>query len=80
MTKVKIDAEKAIAAKEKMKRKKKDKKSTIFRANKIKTIKKTATSNRKRKRVKIFDEKKKDENDVSSRLFTNDNDENSVKM
>ena len=70
VTKIKTDAEKAIATKEKTKRKKKDKKSTIFRVKKIKTIKKTATSNRKRKRNEISDEKK-NENNVSS-IF-NDN-------
>ena len=50
----------------------------MFRANKIKKIKKTATSSRKRKRMKI-DEKKKDENDVFSKSSTNDSDENSVR-
>ena len=34
VTKIKVDAEKKIATKEKTKRKKKDKKSTIFRAKK----------------------------------------------
>ena len=80
MTKIKTDAEKAIATKEKTGKKRKNKKSTIFRAKKIKTIKKTATSSRKRKRVKISDEKTEKEDDVSSRLSTNDNDENSVRM
>ena len=79
MTKIKIDAEKAIATKEKTKRKKKNKKSTILRAKKIKTIKKTAISNRKRKRNEISDEEKENKNDVSSRSFTNDSDENSVR-
>ena len=57
---------------------KKDKKSTISRTKKIKTIKKTAISNRKRKRHEISDEKKENENNVSSKLSTNDNDENNV--
>ena len=59
VTKIKVDAEKAIATKEKTKEKKKDKKSTIYRTKKIKTIKKTAISNRNRKRNKISNEKKK---------------------
>ena len=82
MTKIKVDAEKKIATKEKTKEKKKNKKSTIFRTKKIKTIKKTATSNRKRKRAKISDdeEKEKNENDVFSKSFTNNSDKNSVKL
>ena len=79
VTKIKADAEKAIATKEKTKKKRKNKKSTIFRAKKIKTIKKTAISNRKRKRNETSD-KKKEKNDVSSKSSTNDSDENSVEM
>ena len=77
VTKTKIDAEKKIATKEKTKKKKKSKKSTTFRAKKIKKVKKTATSNRKRKRVKIDE---KEENSVVSKSFTNDSSENSVEI
>ena len=83
VTKVKTDAEKAIAAKEKTKEKRKDKKSTILRTKKITKIKQTATSSRKRKRIEI-DEKKED--NVVSEFFKktsdseSDNNENSVKM
>ena len=80
VTKVKVDAEKAIATKEKTKRKKKDKKSTILRAKKIKTIKKIATSNRKRKRAKISDDEKRKKNDVSSKSSTNDSDKNNMRV
>ena len=79
MTKTKIDAEKEIATKEKTKRKKKDKKSTILRANKIKKIKKTVTSNRKCKRMKIFDNEEKENDDVVSKN-DNENSEKSEKM
>ena len=78
MTKTKIDANKEIATKEKMKRK--DRASTTLRAKKIKKIKKTTTTSCKRKRAKISDEEEREENDVFSTSFTKDNSENSVQV
>ena len=83
MTKIKTDAEKKIATKEKTKKKKKDKKSTILRTKKVKKIKKTAISSRKRKRIEIDE---KEEDSVVSKFFKktsdseSDSSENSVRV
>ena len=52
----------------------------MFRAKKIKKIKKTAILNRKHKRVKIYDNEEKEKNSVVSKSSTNDSSKNSVKI